>query len=269
MINSAQQGRIPIFADERQDRIAELVATNGKVHISQLVEVFGVSEATLRKDLNLLEQRGLLKRTHGGAVSVRPPVEQEVATRTALHAGAKAAIAKACVELVSHGEAVFLDCGTTVYEVAKQLVSVGCRLMVLTDAPGVAEVVADVPWISHVLTGGQLRRLSGCLSGPLATESLRNFTINTAFIGVSGITEAGITVADLAEARLKAAVIASARRVIVPLDHSKVGVADFAHVCPLDRINVIVTDLPNEHLSKLCRIHEIQLITANRESLSA
>ena len=68
----------PLFPDERQSRIAELVATNGKVYVTQLVKLFDVTEATLRKDLNSLEQKGLLKRTHGGAVSVRPPLEQEV-----------------------------------------------------------------------------------------------------------------------------------------------------------------------------------------------
>jgi DeoR/GlpR family transcriptional regulator of sugar metabolism len=255
---------VPVFADERQSRIAELVAINGKVHVLQLVKLFRVTEATLRKDLNVLEQQGLLKRTHGGAVSLRPPLEQEVATRIARHAEAKASIAEACVELMLHGEAIFLDGGTTVHEIAKLLVSSQKRVMVLTNAPAVAETIADVSGISHVMTGGQLRRLSGCLSGPLATEQLRNFTINTAFIGVSGITEAGITVADLAEARLKAAVIERARRVVIPLDQSKIGVADFANVCPIDQIDIVVTDSPNDHLMRICQAAAIQLVVANR-----
>ena len=85
----------PLFPDERQSRIAELVATNGKVYVTQLVKLFDVTEATLRKDLNSLEQNGLLKRTHGGAVIVRSPLEQEVETRIARQATAKAEIAKA------------------------------------------------------------------------------------------------------------------------------------------------------------------------------
>ena len=89
---------------------------------------------------------------------------------------------------------------------------------------------------------------------PLATEHLRNFTINTAFIGVSGITEAGITVADLNEARLKAAVIERGRRVVVPLDHSKVGLADFSLVCPLHQIDIVVTDAHKDHLSRMCQV---------------
>jgi DeoR/GlpR family transcriptional regulator of sugar metabolism len=255
----------PLFPDERQSRIAELVTTNGKVYVTQLVKLFDVTEATLRKDLNSLEQKGLLKRTHGGAVSVRPPLEQEVETRIARQATAKAEIAKACVELVNPSEAIFLDCGTTVREIAKQLVNSSKRVMVLTSAPVVAETIADVSWISHVMLGGVLRRLSGCLSGPLATEHLRNFAINTAFIGVSGITEAGITVADLSEAQLKAAVIERARRVVVPLDHSKVGLADFSLVCPLDRIDIVVTDAHNDHLAQICQTHQIQLIVTQKK----
>ena len=254
----------PVFPDERQNRIAELVATHGKVHMPHLVKLFDVTEVTLRKDLNALEQKGLLKRTHGGAVSVRPPLEQEVVTRTTRHTKAKAEIAEACVELVNPGEAIFLDCGTTVHEIAKHLVGSSKRVMVLTSGPATAETIADVSWISHVMLGGQLRRLSGCVSGPLATEQLRNFTISTAFIGVSGITDAGITVADLSEARLKAAVIERASRVVVPLDHSKVGLADFAHVCPLSQIDIVVTDAPNDYLVRICQANEIQLIVTNK-----
>jgi DeoR/GlpR family transcriptional regulator of sugar metabolism len=254
----------PLFPDERRSRIAELVATNGKVYVPQLAKLFDVTEATLRKDLNTLEQKGLLKRTHGGAVNVRPPLEQEVVTRTTRQASAKAEIAEACVELVNHGEAIFLDCGTTVHEIAKHLVGSSKRVMVLTSGPATADTIADVSWISHVMLGGQLRRLSGCVSGPLATEQLRNFTISTAFIGVSGITDAGITVADLSEARLKAAVIERASRVVVPLDHSKVGLADFAHVCPLNQIDIVVTDAPNDYLVRICQANEIQLIVTNK-----
>jgi DeoR family transcriptional regulator, fructose operon transcriptional repressor len=139
-------GSTPLFPGERQSRIAELVAINGKVHIPQLAKLFDVTEATLRKDLNSLEERGLLKRTHGGAVSILSPVEQEVETRIARNATAKAEIAKACIELVSAAEAIFLDCGTTVPEIAKQLVTSGKRVTVLTSAPSVDETVADVHW---------------------------------------------------------------------------------------------------------------------------
>jgi DeoR/GlpR family transcriptional regulator of sugar metabolism len=252
----------PSFPDERQERIAELIATRGKVRIAQLTELFGVSEPTARKDLTHMEQRGLLKRTHGGAVSVRPPVEQAMASRFAENAEAKRLIAKTCVQLLSPGEAVFLDSGTTVQQIAHALAGSGLRLTILTDSPSVAEAVADLPGVSHLLIGGQLRRISGCLIGPLTTENLKRFTISTAFIGASGVSETGITVSDLSEAELKAAVIARAQRVILPIDHSKAGVSDFAHVCDLADLDMIVTDEASERLEKLCRASQVALVVA-------
>jgi DeoR family fructose operon transcriptional repressor len=256
----------PAFPDERQERIAELVATRGKVHVSELTGLFGISEPTARKDLTILEQRGLLKRTHGGAVSLHPPVEDEVASRLTLHREAKQSIARACVELLSPGEAVFFDSGTTVREIAYALAGTGLRVTILTDSPSVAEAVADLAGVSHVLIGGQLRRISGCVVGPLATENLKEFAITTAFMGVSGVTEGGITVSDLLEAQLKAAVIAKAGRVILPIDHSKVGISDFARVCGLNEVDMIVTDRVDEHLEKLCRVHGIQLVKAKGQA---
>jgi DeoR/GlpR family transcriptional regulator of sugar metabolism len=250
------------FPDERQERIAEMVATRGKVRISHLTELFGVSEPTVRKDLTIMEQRGLLKRTHGGAVSIRPPVEQAMASRLAENAEAKRAIGKACVELLAPGEAIFLDSGTTVQQVASALVGTGLRLTVLTDAPFSAEVVADLPGVSHLLIGGQLRRISGCLTGPLAMENLKRFTISTAFLGASGLSEIGVTVSDFAEAQLKAAVVARAQRVVLPIDHTKVGVSDFAHVCDIADVDVIVTDQVTERLEKLCRGLQVHLVSA-------
>src|ERR1700736_5314044 len=111
----------PVFADERQSKIAELVACRGKVLTSQLTTFLGVTEPTLRKDLSVLEERGLLKRTHGGAISVRPPLEQEVANRAAHNAEAKQAIALACVQEISDRDAIFLDNGTTVSQIARNL----------------------------------------------------------------------------------------------------------------------------------------------------
>jgi DeoR/GlpR family transcriptional regulator of sugar metabolism len=250
------------FPDERQTYIAQVVAAHGKVRVSHLTEHFGISEPTVRKDLSILEQKGLLKRTHGGAVSLRPPMEQEVATRQARNLEAKIVIARAAIRLLASGEAVFLDNGTTIQQIAQALVNSGLRFTIVTAAPGVADAVADTPSLTHILLGGQLRKLSDCLVGPLATENLKMFKIGTAFIGASGVSEGGVTVSDLSESRLKAAVVAQAHRVIVPVDHSKIGLSDFVKVCELDEIDTIVTDKRTEYLDTLCRVHGIELIDA-------
>jgi DeoR/GlpR family transcriptional regulator of sugar metabolism len=108
-----------------------------------------------------------------------------------------------------------------------------------------------------------LRRKSGGVSGPLALEIANQFAISTAFIGASGITDEAITVADYNEAQLKAAIIKRTQKVIVPMDHSKVGVVDFARVCTPRDIDIIVTDSANEGLSRICREHEIKLEEAS------
>lgn len=257
---------LPTFADERQSQIAELVAARGKVLTSQLTATFGVSEPTLRKDLNTLEQRGLLKRTHGGAISVRPPREQDPEARSTVHLEAKQAIGAACLGELSDGDAVFLDSGTTVQCVARELARAGRRLTVLTNAPRVAAEVAASTACSHVLLGGQYRAVGGSLTGPLTLQNLALFTVNVAVIGVSGVTEDGLTVSDLAEAQLKSAVIARAQKVIVPLDGSKVGVVDFTRVCGLDQVDVVVTDRPHPALEAMCGGRGIRVVVAGPKS---
>jgi DeoR/GlpR family transcriptional regulator of sugar metabolism len=258
----------PVFADERQSKIAELVAARGKVLTSQLTTLLGVSEPTLRKDLTVLEQRGLLKRTHGGAVAIRPPVERELEVRSTQNHSAKQAIAVACLREINNGEAVFLDSGTTVQLVAQELGKSRRQLTVVTNAPRAAMEIAANSAISHILLGGQLRLVSGSITGPLTTQLLGLFRINVALIGVSGITEDGITVSDFAEAQLKAAVIERAQKVIVPLDHTKIGVVDFTKVCGLDQIDVVVTDRCNETLQKLCEERGIRVVVADSNSVS-
>ena len=252
----------PTFADERQGQIAEMVAARGKVLTSQLTATFGVSEPTLRKDLTALEQRGLLKRTHGGAISVRPPREEVPEVRSTVHLEAKWAIAAACLAEFNDGDAVFLDSGTTVQLVARELAQSGRRFTVLTNAPRVAAEVAASAACSHVLLGGHYRAVGGSLTGPLTLQNLAMFTVNVAVIGVSGITEDGLSVSDLAEAQLKNAVIARAQKVVVPLDGSKVGVVDFTRVCGLDQVDVVVTERANPDLIAMCIGRGIKVVAS-------
>ena len=252
------------FADERQARIAGLVAERGRVRTSRLTEELEVSEPTVRKDLSALERRGLLKRTHGGAVAVRPPLEGEFSGRAGRNAQAKRLIAEACLEEIGEGDAVFLDNGTTCVQIARVLGESGRRATVLTDAPAVAEVLTDAPAVTHVLLGGQLRKISGCLTGPLALENLNRFAVDVAFIGVSGITDSRVTVSELGEAQLKAAAASRAGRAVLPVDRTKVGVTDSARVCGPEDVDVVVTDGADEHLEQLCGAHRVRLVVANR-----
>ena len=261
MANATNDG--PVFADERQARIAELVSVRGRARIGELAEAFGVTEPTIRKDLSALQERGLLKRTHGGALAVHPNVDRELAERQAAHRAGKEAIAGACLRLLRDGDSVFLDSGTSVEAVARHLAAEGhLRLSVLTNSLGVADALADVPMIDCVLLGGQLRRVDGSVVGDLAVENLQRFTFSSAFLGVSGFSELGISVGSLAEASLKAAVIERARRVVLPVDHSKVGATDFARISDLDAVDVVVMDEASPAVHDLCAAYNIELISA-------
>lgn len=259
----ARDSSPPIFPAERQEKIAALIASRGSIHLEELASVFDVSQPTLRKDLTVLERQGLVKRTHGGALSIRAPGERDLMSRFALNVEAKRAIGRACCDLVEDGEAIFLDCGTTMHHFAQQLAKRGVQLTVLTNSPIIAESLADVGGITHILLGGQLRRKTGGISGPLALEIVNHFSISTAFIGATGITDEAITVADFNEAQLKAAIIKRTQKVIVPIDQSKVGVVDFARVCELREIDIIVTDHANDELTRICREHAVNLKEAS------
>jgi DeoR/GlpR family transcriptional regulator of sugar metabolism len=253
-----------VFADERQAQIAELVSVRGRARIGELSKLFRVTEPTIRKDLKVLQTKGLLKRTHGGALALQPVVEREFAGRQASNTAAKEAIARRCVGLIQDGDSVFLDSGTTVNAIATAIAAHrnGLRLSALTTSLGVATTLADIPGVDCVLLGGQLRRVDGALVGALALENLQRFTFTLAFIGVSGFSEMGISVGSLAEAAVKADAIERARRVVLAVDHSKVGTTDFARIAGLDVIDAVVMDQATPAVEELCAGYDIELISA-------
>ena len=254
----------PQFAEERRAQIADYVARHGRAHVAELVARFGVTEPTIRRDLAALDGLGVLRRTHGGAVSRQPPLEPALDSRDSTHVAEKEAIAAACMNEIEEGSSVYLDSGSTIVRVAHRLR--GHRVNVLTNSIGVAEAIAEVAGVRHTVLGGQLRPVAGCFVGPLAIECLAKFMVNVAVIGASGVSAEGISEADLAEAQLKAAVIERARRVVVAVDSSKIGRRDFALVCSLDRVSKIVTDSASPRLEEICARHGVEVVVAETVS---
>jgi DeoR/GlpR family transcriptional regulator of sugar metabolism len=254
-----------VFADERQARIAEHVATRGRAHIAELAAMFGVTEVTIRKDLGTLQDRGLLKRTHGGAIARLPLVDRDVERRVAMNRDAKEAIGRACVGLLSAGDSIFLSGGSTVRAVAGALAARPQQgITVLTNSTEVALALSGTSGVDHVLVGGHIHRTSGSLVGPVALHNLQRFTVDIAFIGASGLSELGVTVGNVDEAEILAAVIERARKVVLPMDDSKVGPTDFAKVCELDQVDVLVINKASHHIADVCMAHGIELVAAER-----
>ena len=248
--------RSDAFAEERRQRIAQAIAADGRVRLADLVRTHGVTEPTIRRDLSVLEERALLQRTHGGAIAV-VRAEASVPDRSLRNRAAKERIARACATEIVSGDAVFLDTGTTVQAVAAQLSQPG--LNVLTNSVGVARVLADRPDVRHTLLGGQLRTLGDSVTGPIALENLHRFSVTVAVLGATGVNRDGISVADLGEAQIKRSVIDRAARVVLAVDSSKFGVTDFAAVCGLDRIDVLVTEDAGDEVRAWCAEHDVTL----------
>ena len=250
------------FALERRERIWRLVSERGRVRTSELARSFDVTEPTIRKDIADLESRDLLRRTHGGAVARRPMTEVPVDERERKFVAEKQRIARACLQLINHGDAIFLDGGTTTIQLLLADRDGGAPrdVKVITNSFAIAEVLGSRLDEHPVVLGGRYRPQGRCFVGPLTMRSLEQFRVDTAFIGVTGVNGEGAFASDIGEAEIKTAVAKRATRVILPMDHSKVGLTDFVEVCRLSAVDSIVTNQPDEQLTEWAQAHDVSLI---------
>ncbi|GAA1286072.1 DeoR family transcriptional regulator [Planotetraspora silvatica] len=236
---------------ESADRIRAIMnelRTSDSVSVTELAALHGVSEMTIRRDLDELAQQGVVRRVRGGALSLllrgeEPPFG--VREREAVDA--KQRIGAEVASLLADGEAVLLDGGTTVLEVARAIHD--RRLTVLPLALQATQVLTAAPRIRLVLPGGEVRHNELDFVGPLTETSIRALRFDTAVIGCCGLSaEHGLTAHDLPEVAVKKAAIAAARRVVVACDSGKFSRTAFGAVCTLDKLDVVVTDdgIPRE-----------------------
>ena len=234
-------------AEVRQQRTHEYLTERGFVRVRELSDRFGVSTVTARNDLDALEQRRLVQRVHGGAMPVnRSRGEQSFEVVATQRTDEKTRIAQAAAELVSTGESILVDVGTTAAAFAAQLVArrdLG-ELNVITNGISIALALeAAHPRFSIVVTGGTLRPKQHSLVDPLAGSFLKTLSVDTVFLGCNGIHPgAGITNVNLPEANVKRAMIEASQRCVVMADSSKIGVRTLASVCTIDDVDVVVTD---------------------------
>lgn len=229
--------------EDRLGVILDRLNSQGTVGVADLAVDLGVSLASVRRDLQLLEDQHLLSRTHGGAVSTGVLYELPMRYRGGRHQEEKRQIAKAAAALVTDGVmSVALSGGTTTTEVARVLAT-RSGLKVATNAINIAAELALRPQIGLVVCGGTARPESHELVGPLAEQTLSRLNVDIAFVGVDGITAAaGLTTHHEVEAATNRAMIRIAARVIVVTDGSKVGRRSFAEIAGLDEIDDLITD---------------------------
>jgi DeoR family transcriptional regulator of aga operon len=227
---------------ERVGAILEQLSSRGSVSVADLATELAVSPATIRRDLELLDDQRLLTRTHGGAVAQGVLYELPLRYKTARHQEEKRRIAVEAASRVADGEAVGLTGGTTTTEVARVLVE-RQRLTVVTNALNIASELAIRPNLKLVVTGGWARSESYELVGPLAEQALAGLNLDTVFLGVDGISfEAGLMTHHEVEAHTNLALIERARRTVVVADSSKIGRTAFARICPIERVHELITD---------------------------
>lgn len=255
-----------LLSPEREKLIIDSLA-GGIRTISELSLKLGVSEATVRRDLQSLEDRRLVRRVHGGAEPVRRGGAGELLfnEKTSLNAGEKELIAERALDFIQDNDAIFLDGGSTVLALARKLKQ-RKNLTVVTNSLMAASELMET---NHrlILLGGEFRARSRTLVGPLTSRILESLAIHTAFLGTMGFTvESGISTSDPNEAYTKELVMKRAAQVVLLADSSKLGTPSLATSGSIDDINIIITDenVPGEIVSKLAKKH-IEVIRTGNE----
>lgn len=234
-----------MYAEERQQAIAQLVGVRGRVSVADLATEFAVTTETVRRDLSLLERAGVLQRVHGGAVpaGALAGLEAALSERDAEHPAEKEQIARAALALLPRGEAtILLDAGSTTARLASLLPS-DRRLVVVTHAVPVAARLAGLPNVELHLLPGRVRPSTQAAVGADTVAALGRIRADVAFVGANGISpEHGVSTPDLEEAATKRALVRAARRTVVLADASKIGQETAQRFAELSDIDVIVTD---------------------------
>ncbi|MEW9530062.1 DeoR/GlpR family DNA-binding transcription regulator [Microbispora sp. NPDC049125] len=235
-----------MLAQQRQQAILERVRRTGGVRVAELVRDLGVSDMTIRRDLEVLAERGLVEKVHGGATAAGTGSTEEpgFAAKSVRQQAEKEAIARRAAQLVRPGTAVALSAGTTTWTLAHHLLDVP-ELTVITNSVQVADVLhrggrADQ---TVVLVGG-VRTPSDALVGPVAVAAVRSLNVDTLMLGVHGMSaRAGFTTPNLLEAETNRELVAAAQQLVVLADHTKWGTIGISSMAALHEAHVVVSDV--------------------------
>ncbi|MCR8642457.1 DeoR/GlpR family DNA-binding transcription regulator [Paenibacillus sp. N1-5-1-14] len=253
--------------DIRRTQMMNLLKQQGKITITEIIERFDVSEATARRDLDLLDRKGELIRTIGGALyegmsTVREVAFSEKSQKLWLE---KEAVARKASELIEEGDSICLSGGTTTYLIAKQLKS-RQGITVVTNAVNIAMELADSEGIQVVVIGGVMRAKNFELCGPLAEKTIEHINIGKMFLGIDGFNiQQGISTYSELEAQTARMLMNRALQTIAVLDHTKVGKASLFSIAPLTSLYGCICDKPfDEPTTAYMNEHGIQAIIADQ-----
>ena len=234
-----------MLAQQRQVRILSELRRAGAVRVAELTELLGVSDMTVRRDLEQLALEGVARKVHGGAVLAgQVAFEPGFAAKSQLAQPAKAAIAAHAATLIRPGAAIALSAGTTTWAMAQHVATVA-GLTVVTNSTAVADVITALDTANQVtvILSGGIRTPSAALVGPVADRTIASMHVDQLFLGVHGMDpRAGYTTPNLAEATTNRAFVDSARDVIVLADSTKWGTVGLADIAPLSAASVVITD---------------------------
>lgn len=233
-----------MLAEERRQKIIEKINVEGTVHVSDLSEELDVTEETIRRDLDVLDQRNQLARTHGGAVAVENNSKAELSfnVRENRLKKYKIEIAKKALNLIEEGETLFLDASTTAMYLARQLSSIN-NLTVITNSIKIMLELVDEDNITVISTGGTLRSNSFSFVGPLANETVKKYYADKIFASCKGVSiQHGATDSNELEIEVKENMIKQAKEVIIIADHCKLNAVGLAKFVEFDQISKIITD---------------------------
>lgn len=237
------EGKTALFVEERQNQILRLLKKEKKLLVPQLCEYFGVSSATIRNDLNELESRGLLKRTHGGCIlGARTGFEQQLDQRMSRQNAEKEAIGRVAARMVEDGDTLVIDTGSTAQIFARYLLGKK-GLTVVTNDLRIAAMLEEQSDATVIFAGGTVRRKYHCTLGPLTLSCLQGLRVDKCFIAANGITvEHGLSTPDMQQAEVKRLMVHMAEQVIALCDSSKIGSDGFVNFAPISSLHLLITD---------------------------
>jgi DeoR/GlpR family transcriptional regulator of sugar metabolism len=232
-----------LIEQSRQTAILTFLRQEKKATVAQLADKFAASEATIRRDLTKLEQQGHLVKTYGGAlISTSTRFEFSYNERLSKNVREKKRIGAYAARMVKPGDSILLDSGTTTLQIALHLKHLE-DLTVVTNALPIVQELAPCPGIRLFLPGGSYRPKSQDLVGPTLVNTLSHFAVDLAFLSVDGFhPQYGLSASDTREAEVIQAALTIAKQSIVVADHSKAGKRAFAWICPLDQVDLLLSD---------------------------